>query len=171
VKNLWRISNHANLEGLSGEKSDGRWHTSARGKRIVYLAEHPAVSLIEVLAHLKADPNLLPGTYQLLEVEVEDDIYSRACMVVDDTGRRPSVDMPISRSQSEGEAWLKEGKTALLIVPSFPSPFSLNFLFNPRHQDARGVRIAAVHTIAYDKRLFKVSNSRGLGKGPVAVYD
>ncbi len=41
---LWRISNHDDLVGLGGEKADGRWHSAARGKRIVYLSEHPALA-------------------------------------------------------------------------------------------------------------------------------
>ena len=60
---LWRISNCCDLEGIGGEKADGRWHTAARGKRILYLSEHPAIALIEVLANLHTNPNLIPETY------------------------------------------------------------------------------------------------------------
>ncbi|MEA2543931.1 MAG: hypothetical protein QOH35_5297, partial [Acidobacteriaceae bacterium] len=45
---LWRISNHCDLQGMGGEKTDGRWHTAKRGKRIVYLSDYPALALIEV---------------------------------------------------------------------------------------------------------------------------
>jgi RES domain-containing protein len=57
---LWRISNRCDLDGVGGEKADGRWHTAARGKRIVYLSELPAVALVEVLANLHANRNSLP---------------------------------------------------------------------------------------------------------------
>jgi hypothetical protein len=63
---LWRISSHGDLTGLGGEKTDGSWHTAARGKRLVYLSEHPALALIEALANLQGDPKLFPDTYQLL---------------------------------------------------------------------------------------------------------
>jgi RES domain-containing protein len=65
---LWRISNRCDLEGVGGEKADGRWHTAARGKRIVYLSEHPAVALVEVLANLHTNPKLFPDSYQLIKV-------------------------------------------------------------------------------------------------------
>ena len=55
---LWRISNRCDLEGVGGEKADGRWHTAARVKRIVYLSEHPAVALLEVLANFHSNQNL-----------------------------------------------------------------------------------------------------------------
>jgi len=44
---LWRISNYADLSGAGGLQAAGRWHT--RGKRIVYLADHPASALLEML--------------------------------------------------------------------------------------------------------------------------
>ncbi|MGH7819352.1 MAG: RES family NAD+ phosphorylase, partial [Candidatus Binatia bacterium] len=45
---LWRISNHSELKGIGGLRASGRWHTA--GRPIVYLAEHPALCLLEVLA-------------------------------------------------------------------------------------------------------------------------
>jgi len=75
---LWRISNHGDLAGLGGEKTSGRWHTAARGKRIVYLSEHPAVALIEALANLKGDPKLFPDTFQLIRISVADSVSREA---------------------------------------------------------------------------------------------
>jgi RES domain-containing protein len=74
LKPLWRISRHNDLAGLGGEKTDGRWHTAARGRRIVYLSEHPALALIEVLANLKGNPKLFPDAYQLMKVTVKEDV-------------------------------------------------------------------------------------------------
>lgn len=167
MNNLWRISNHVTLEGLGGERTDGRWHTAARGKRIVYLTEHPAVALIEALAHLKGDPDLLPDHYQLLEVEVEDEVFSRHQIVIDESGRCPRMEKPESWTRGEGDRWLREESSALLVVPSFPSPFSLNYLLNPLHPDARLVRVVKVHRIEYDRRLFKVGEPDAPRKGPV----
>ena len=80
MKTLWRVSNHCDLDGLGGEKADGRWHTAARGKRIVYLSDSPAGALLESLANLKGNPELFPEKYQLLEISVPDDVY--ASMVI-----------------------------------------------------------------------------------------
>jgi len=157
VKSLWRVSNHCDLSGLGGEKADGRWHTAARGKRIVYLSEHPSLALIENLANLKGNPALFPGKYQLLEVEVEDEVVSAARYVMEEDGRRlPSLAKPLPWTQKEGDSWLKEGKSALMVVPSFPSPYSLNFLLNPLHPDARRGRIGGCHWLEYDQRLFRI---------------
>lgn len=158
MKSLWRISNHCELEGLGGEKSDGRWHTAARGKRIVYLSESPAGALLESLANLKGNPALFPEKYQLLEVSVPEDVY--AAMVFPSGGSPASrafyKTLTLSSSRKKGNHWLRNNVSALAGVPSFPSPYSLNILLNPKHPDARRISIAACRRIKYDRRLFHV---------------
>ena len=146
---LWRISNHGDLAGLGGEKTSGRWHTAARGKRIVYLSEHPAVALIEALANLKGDPQLFPDTYQLIRINVAESVSREAPLILSKNWREDLVE-----TRSRGDSWLSEGRSALLAVPSGPSPESLNYLFNPLHTDARGLAIEWHKRIGYDRRLF-----------------
>lgn len=150
---LWRISNHGDLAGLGGEKTDGRWHTAAKGKRIVYLAEHPALALIEALANLKGNPQLFPNTYQLIRIRVAVSV-SREALV-----RRKLSDQwreDLFETRSAGDSWLAAGRSALLAVPSAPSPESLNYLFNPRHRHARGLTVDWHKRIVWDKRLFHI---------------
>jgi len=158
VKSLWRISNHCDLDGLGGEKSDGRWHTAARGKRIVYLSDSPAGALLESLANLKGNPALFPEKYQLLEISVPDDVY--ASMVFPSGGSPASraffKTVPQSLSRKKGNSWLRGNISALAGVPSFPSPYSLNILLNPKHPDARRISIEACLRITYDRRLFHI---------------
>jgi RES domain-containing protein len=151
---LWRISNHGDLAGLGGEKTNGRWHTAARGKRIVYLSEHPALALIEALANLKGDPKLFPGTYQLIRISLADNV-SRDAIDSNTLSNKWREDIPETRLV--GDSWLAAGRSSLLAVPSGPSPESMNYLFNPLHVDARGLVIEWHKRIAYDMRLFHLS--------------
>jgi RES domain-containing protein len=151
LKPLWRISRHNDLAGLGGEKTDGRWHTAARGRRIVYLSEHPALALIEVLANLKGNPNLFPDAYQLMKVTVKEDV-SEELLGLEELNGEWRDDLAATRSV--GDAWLLVGRSALLAVPSAPSPESLNYLFNPLHSDASGLTVEWCRWIEYDKRLF-----------------
>jgi RES domain-containing protein len=148
---LWRISNHGDLAGLGGEKTDGRWHTAARGKRIVYLSEHPALALVEALANLKGDPKLFPATYQLISIGVADIVSSEVLVqnILSDKWREELLE-----TRSAGDSWLAAGRSALVAVPSAPSPESLNYLFNPRHKDAGGLSVDWHKRVFYDKRLF-----------------
>jgi RES domain-containing protein len=153
---LWRISRHDDLDGWGGEKSDGRWHTAAKGKRIVYLAEHPAVALVEVLANLKGNPRLFPDTYRLMKIETPADI---PLPNVDTAKLHQDWPNDLALTQQLGDAWLAAANSALLAVPSAPSPESTNFLLNPRHPDAANLRSLWARWIDYDKRLFHLRES------------
>ena len=136
---------------MGGEKSDGRWHTAPRGKRIVYLSDYPALALIEVLANLRGNPKLFPDCYQLMKVTVADYVVTDALS--------PHILLSnwrddMNQTKSIGDSWLAGGHSALLAVPSVPAPESVNYLFNPLHADAKGVEIEWCKRIKYDKRLF-----------------
>jgi RES domain-containing protein len=151
---LWRISNHADLTGLGGERLKGRWHTRIRGKRIVYLAEHPAVALIENLVSLDGDPQFFPDTFQLLNVSAPNAIPAT------DLTRTQLAEIDpedITYTQAIGDAWLTSRTSALLRVPSIPSPESWNYLLNPLHPRASKLKLEWAGHIAYDKRLFRLT--------------
>jgi RES domain-containing protein len=152
VKTLWRISNHADLIGLGGEKTDGRWHTAAKGKRVVYLSESPSLALIEVLANLRGDPRLFPDRYQLIEVKVVDRVWELRRKITERSLKSAHGDITVTRRR--GDSWLMGLTSALMTVPSIPAPKSTNVLFNPLHRDAQGVSIGKKEWIFYDKRLF-----------------
>jgi RES domain-containing protein len=151
MKLLWRISSHCDFEGLGGERTDGRWHTAGRGKRIIYFSEHPALALVEALANLKGNPKLFPESFQLMKVAVAGNLA---------TGDVPPENLPddwrdnLTQTQSIGDSWLVRGDSALLAVPSVPSPESTNYLLNPLHPEAKKLAIEWCKWIGYDKRLF-----------------
>lgn len=151
MSHVWRISAHNDLSGLGGERSDGRWHTSARGKRIVYLSEHPALALLEALVNLKGNPKFFPESYQLMKVNVPDHFFESA----------EKTEAPADNWQENfvytralGDQWLAGNSSAFMIVPSAPSPESFNYLFNPKHPNAAMVTIESAKRVKYDKRLF-----------------
>ena len=156
---LWRISNHCDLEGLGGERSDGRWHTAARGKRIVYLSEHPALALIETIANLKGNPSLFPDKYQLLKLTAAGSV---SVEILSSESLKAAWRANARHTRQIGDAWLISRRSALLEVPSSPSPESKNYLFNPLHPDGTGVQVEWCKWIEYDKRLFHIHDSSSL---------
>ena len=151
---LWRISNYTDFSGLGGEKSDGRWHSARRGKRIVYLAEHPAVSILEIIANLEGNPALFPDTCQLMKAVADETVSVEA---VEPAGLSPTWETNFLETRKVGDLWLAEGRSALLAVPSVTSPESTNYLFNPLHRDAAGLKIEWTKKVSYDKRIFKLT--------------
>lgn len=146
---LWRISNFSDLKGIGGIKQSGRWHNA--GNPIVYLAEHPALALLEIRVHLNADLDILPDSFQLLRVEVDDTILVETVEV--GLNEKELHDQSITRRI--GDAWLENGESALLKVPSVIVPISYNYLLNPLHSDAGRFSIVDHYQSPFDQRLFK----------------
>jgi RES domain-containing protein len=145
---LWRISNHADLSGDGGLLASGRWHS--RGGRILYLTDHPASALLEVLVHLDVDAEDLPDSYQLLAVDLFDSVGFQSIGEQDlpaGWADRAAV------TRDLGDRWLRDGQTALLRVPSAIVPVAWNWLLNPAHADAAQARIAEIIHAPFDRRL------------------
>jgi RES domain-containing protein len=151
---FWRISNYPDLTGYGAEFSAGRWHTAAEGKRVVYLAEHPAVALIENLANLRGDPRYFQKHFQLLKISSKDTTAPKELTPAQLANVDPES---LATTRSIGDTWLAAGKSVLLRVPSIPSPESWNYLLNPNHPDAASLKLDWARTIAYDRRLFRLT--------------
>jgi RES domain-containing protein len=149
---LLRISNYADLRGMGGLRAPGRWHYA--GQPIVYLAEHPALALLEILVHIEiAGVGQLPDRYQLLRVEVRDDVpvAEIAGADVPDDWRQN-----LGWSRGVGTEWLQTETSAVLKVPSAVVPFAHNFLFNPAHPAADAVQIVDALHVKHDDRILKL---------------
>jgi len=54
-----------------------------------------------------------------------------------------------------GAEWLRQERTAILVVPSAVVRQELNYLLNPRHPDFRRIKIQAPIPFRFDERLWK----------------
>ncbi len=129
-----------------------RW--TSGGRPVVYLAEHPALALLENLVHIEADPDDLPDTYQLLEIDLPDRVSrdGRSHESLEEANERWRSDLRFTRAI--GDAWLSDRPSAILFVPSAVVPRSTNALLNPDHPEAAALEIVATIRPAYDRRLF-----------------
>ena len=147
---LWRISNHATLDGEGGLIASARWHT--QGHPILYLADSPAGALVEVLVHLELDPARLPRSYKLLKAEAPDDISRRE---IGKAELAANWTQDLRSTRELGDEWLRSRSTALLRVPSAIVPETFNVLLNPHHPEAGRVRIVSHRDYPWDKRLLE----------------
>ena len=146
---LWRISNYADLRGIGGLRASGRWHY--RGQPVVYLAENPALALLETMVHFEfGSPQALPDNYQLLRVEIAEGaaIAELTASVIPDDWRENA-----DWTQAAGSEWLAVGQELLLKVPSAILPRSYNYLFNPAHPGAGSAIVAEVLKVPYEPRI------------------
>jgi RES domain-containing protein len=145
---VWRISNHAALDGLGGLKASARWHT--KGRRIVYCAPNPATALLEMLVQNELDPGNFPLSYKLLKIEIPDAISCEevaSANLSSDWKQRPDLTRRI------GDDWLRAAKTALLAVPCVIVPETQNILIDPEHPDSSSIRIVETIRNPIDERL------------------
>jgi len=144
---LWRISDFEDLKGIGGLKASGRWHS--QGHLIVYLAEHPALALLEVLAGLDIDLEDLPDRFKLLKVNIPDSELAKSFEPTLSAGWADNE----RATQSIGNDWLKTNQSLLAKVPSAILPESTNYLFNSSHSAISNASIVEVISFPFDERI------------------
>lgn len=147
---LWRISNHGSLDGEGGLRAAGRWHS--RGRRIVYCAQSPAAALLEILVHAEMALADSPLHYRLLRLSAPEPARGLSIEPHDlpeHWAGSPRV------TRRVGDAWLSEGGSALLMVPSAIVAETTNVLINPLHPAAAGIEVIAESQHVVDARLLR----------------
>src|SRR5687767_3600881 len=118
---LWRISNYADLSGMGGVRFPARWHS--KGRPILYTAEHPAGALTEFLAHMDIED--MPVNFQLLTIQLPDETPQPQL----NADRLPDGwASNLAATRAIGDAWLRDGTSLLLRVPSALVPQAFNVL-------------------------------------------
>ena len=137
----WRLCRapYADLAGEGARRYGGRWNLP--GRPIVYAASNAALAVLEVRVHLDLTPDLLPDDYLLLTIDLHD-------MATEDVANIPADPAAF------GDAWLREQRTPVLLVPSLIVPESANLLVNPAHPDAAHASVIARRRFAFDRRLW-----------------
>lgn len=116
----------------------------------MYCAPNPAVAVLEILVHLEVDAEDFPSGYQLLTIDIPDDVSTATVesnALPRNWWRNPSA------TRSIGDKWLQTGTTPLLAVPCAIVPETNNYLLNPMHPDSSKTRIAGIATYRLDERL------------------
>jgi RES domain-containing protein len=137
---------------MGGLLVDGRWHH--RGRRVVYLAEHPALALLETFVHLEIDPEDFPKDYTLICVDVSNSVTIEELSEEELDTRAPAWRHMPAITRVMTSSWFEEKRSALLRIPSVVVPNAANYLLNPLHPDASLVKIDWTKQALYDGRLF-----------------
>ena len=149
---FWRICRRRFArDAASGEGSrlyGGRWNS--RGVRIVYASTSLALAAVETFVNL--EPNLQPPDL----VSIEGVLPETAGVARLDPSELPSKWFA-TRDESLrpfGDAWIKDGKTVALLVPSAAIRGEWNVLLNPAHPDFVLITFGEPQDFAFDQRMF-----------------
>ena len=147
---IFRIGDerHPIWDGTGAARIGGRWNSP--GTPVIYGSLSYSCALLEILAH--ANIGRIPATQCFVVVEVPDGVSVESC---DEQNLPSDWDSEYSASaRAFGDQWLKEARSAVLIIPSVIARLDRNALVNPLHPDANQLIISAPERVIWDKRLF-----------------
>jgi RES domain-containing protein len=146
----WRIADgrFEPFSAVGASLVGGRWNSPGRG--VIYASQSYAGAMLECLAH--AGIGRVPRTQVALEIAIA------AAVLVErrDEAAVPSAwdraDLRVARAF--GDAWIRERRTAVLVVPSVVARRGGNVLINPRHPDFSKIVVGTPEPVVWDARLF-----------------
>ena len=149
----WRIVKGpyaaAAFDGEGARRYGGRWNSP--GVPVVYTAGSQALAALEMLVHLGTSAVL--SAYVTIACAFDESIVLRL-----DRHRLPRSWQgypPPPRLALLGDAWLKDGTSAVLDVPNAIIPTESNYLLNPRHADFASIAIRKPQAFDFDVRLLQ----------------
>ena len=153
---VWRVCPEARAgsgqEAFSGTGSrlyGGRWNS--KGTTVAYGSASLSLAALEFLVH--AEMKLL-STIPLVSCEMSwpDDLRVEVVATGDlPLGWRNTP--PLAALSALGDAWVREARSAILLLPSVVVPSENNVLINPNHPDARHLTFGTPEGFSYDPRL------------------
>lgn len=136
------------LDGEGARLYGGRWN--APGRVVIYTSATLALAALEYLVHV--DPGDVPADLTALTIDVPDDVVGAAVAVAALPGGWERMPAP-PPCRCIGDAWLREGVSLALPVPSALVPEELNVLLDPGHPAAHRLRVVAERPFSFDRRL------------------
>jgi len=126
----------------------GRWNSPGLG--VIYASRSYAGAMLECLAH--AGIGRMPRTHVAIEITVAG---------VVPVERHDESSLPVGWDHADlrvarafGDAWIRERRTAVLVVPSVVVRREGNVLLNPQHHDFRKISAGSPEPVVWDARLF-----------------
>jgi RES domain-containing protein len=153
---LWRISKETpdykanDLTGGGAKTFGGRWNR--KGTAVVYAASTIALATLESLAHL--GDNIPIRNAFLVKIAVPASVWAGR-ETVEAASLPPAwvAEPPGAASIDFGDAWLRSGAGALMLVPSIIVPEEYNVLINPAHPSTAQLTSKVTRQYIYDPRL------------------
>ncbi|MBY0335736.1 MAG: RES family NAD+ phosphorylase [Acetobacteraceae bacterium] len=137
---------HPIFDATGSTLAPGRWNTDATP--VIYAAEHYSTAMLEKLVH---GAGRLPPNQHYVAITVPRGVSYEVL----DTAALPGWDAADeSVAQLYGAAWVREARSAVLIVPSVVARLDSNVVINPAHPEFRHITASLHRPVHWDRRLF-----------------
>lgn len=139
---------HPIFDGTGAMLRGGRWNSI--GQRVIYAAESYAGAMLEILVH--ANLPVPPKHHQVVRIAIPESVAIETLS----PSALPGWDAEdVTKARAFGDEWLREGRTAVLRVPSVVTDGrEYNILINQAHSSARLIEASAPEPVRWDTRLF-----------------
>jgi RES domain-containing protein len=137
------------FSGEGARRWRGRWNS--KGTPIVYLSEHQSLAALEVFVQMR--PLSPADDFAIISAEWEPDLMETLSAPALPKNWRALP--PGMETAAIGDRWVREGRSAVLAVPSAIIPAETNFLINPAHPDFRRIRIRKPARFEFDPRMLQ----------------
>lgn len=124
----------------------GRWNDA--DTPVIYAGEHYSTAMLEKLA--QGSERLPPNQHYVAITIPKGTSYE---IVTKDhlpgwDAKEPSV------SREFGARWVRERRSAVLLVPNYVARIERSVVINPAHEDATAIEVSLPEPVWWDKRLF-----------------
>lgn len=151
MASAWRIVRASRAKtAFTGEgpwRYGGRWNSP--GVRMVYVSEHQSTAAFEVFTNRA--PFILEEKYKAFHLEWPNSLTE--FFPIKKLPPSWRVYPPPAETREIGDQWIREGRSAVLALPSVISPADTNLLLNPEHADFKRIRIHPPIDFDFDLRL------------------
>lgn len=150
---VFRLVRKAYSSGLSGKGAaikGGRWNS--QGIEMIYAAENRSLAMAEVAVHFSL--GTLPDDYLMMKILVPDGIEIKN-LNPSDLPERWNDFPPHPSTKKLGDAFILEGRFALMRVPSVVVQGDFNLLINPNHAESAQIEVVDLVPFPFDRRIFK----------------
>ena len=118
--------------------------------KMIYTAQSRALACLENVVHRSSKG--LQNNFRVMQIFVPDDIVLKEVKETDlITGWKEFDKMPYT--QSLGDRWIREAKSAVLKIPSAIVSGDSNYLINPGHKDFQKVKLLRTEPFEFDGRI------------------
>jgi len=149
----WRIvrEEHARtaFDGEGARRVGGRFNS--RGTAVVYCADSLALAILEVMVHLPS----YRAFRNRVAVKISFDVELVESLDIEDLPDDWRAMPPSLATQLIGDRWVREGRSAVLRLPSVVVPAEFNYVLNPAHVDFGEIALEDPFPITLDPRLTK----------------
>jgi RES domain-containing protein len=150
---FWRICRRRyaakNASGEGARLYGGRWNS--RGVGMIYASTSLSLAAVETFVNL--EPNLRPADLVSIEGAIPDPIQTlRFDVRALPTRWYETRDESLRRF---GDEWIRDGRSAALLVPSAAIRGEWNVLLNPAHAEFSKIEFRDPEPFEFDARMFR----------------